>query len=137
MAKIINVRDISNVISKDVDIFTQVMAAECSNTILSRTPVDTSSLVNSEHITTGTMSSGFTAMKVRNIDPNGARDKQMGVVENEIERIGGHKFYLQTNAPYALDVHRSDAAKSGPLRYMKLYGPDIMRAEGIAAKAAK
>ena len=132
-----NIPNFGKIITRDVDTFTQVMTAECADTIINRTPVDTASLVGSEHITTGSIPSGFRALKSRGEDPSGSRSKQISVISSEIKSIGGHKFYFQTNAPYALDVHEAPRLRTGQLRFMKLYGPDIMKAESIAGRATK
>ena len=129
--------DFAAIIAEDVDKFTQVMIAECADTIINRTPVDSASLVGSEHVTNGSIPGGFRSINARGEDPGGARYKQMSVIDREIKKIGGHKFYFQTNASYAMDVHRAEFVKTGTLRFMKLYGPDIIKAEKIAAKAVK
>lgn len=132
-----NIPNFGKIITRDADTFTQVMTAECAYTIADRTPVDTASLVGSEHITTGSIPSGFRALKSHGEDPGGSRSKQMSVIDSEIKRIGGHKFYFQTNAPYALDVHLAPWLRTGQLRFMKLFGPDIMKAAGIARRATE
>jgi len=132
-----NIPNFGKIIISDTDKFTQVMTAECANTVIKRTAVDTASLVGSEHITTGSIPKAFEKLREHGQDPGGARARQMSVIDSEIESIGGHKFYLQTNAPYAMKVHHAPYLRTGTLRFMKLFSTDIMEAEDAAGRATR
>ena len=137
MAKKIDFRAISGIIKKDVSTFTKVLAVECSNTVISRTPVDSSSLVASYHLSAGGVNPPFRALSSRKVDPGAARNKQMDVIDSEAAGIDGYSYKLQTDAPYALDVHFADHLNTGQLRFMNLSGPDVLNAKDIAIKATK